>query len=333
MPAARKDERATAAGLPPFASYLLLADREPISHAAGAPPRPPFAHPSLACCGVPTGARRDVLLVDAPRPGSDGPSGACAGAVEAGGAAVAALRRCTERVRLAAAPAAAAPGPAAAAAAAAAEADASARPGSGQDAGGGTPRAEPTAGDGGVDWQAAAAAGVAAAAQAAPAAAFAAASALAEATGLMAASRAPAPEPSAQKPAAAPVLPAGAEPGSASPDAPPAKRQRADGGDPGPEPPDPAYPGARAAYDAPALAAAAAPTNGGAEPGGGGGGSGGGARVGAALEGLADALARGRGRIGAVHLALHADEAGAVAAWHARLEAVAEPSAPQRGHL
>jgi len=274
-----------------------------------------------------------VLLVDAPRLGSDGPSGAFAGAVEVGGAAIAALRRCTERVRLAAAPAAAAPGPAAAAAAAAAEADASARPGSGQDAGGGTPRAEPTAGDGGVDWQAAAAAGMAAAAQAAPAAAFAAASALAEATGLMAASRAPAPEPSAQKPAAAPVLPAGAEPGSASPDAPPAKRQRADGGNAGPEPPDPAYAGARAAYDAPARAAAAAPTNGGAEPGGGGGGSGGGARVGAALDGLADALARGRGRIGAVHLALHADDAGAVAAWHAHLEAVAEPSAPQIGHF
>jgi len=293
-----------------------------MSHAAGPTPRLPFALPSLACCGALTGARRDVLLVDAPRPGSDGPSGACAGAVEAGGAAVAALRRCTERVRLAAAPAAAAPGPAAAAAAAAAEADASARPGSGQDPGGGTPRAEPTAGDGGVDWQAAAAAGMAAAAQAAPAAAFAAASALAEATGLMAASRAPAPEPAAQKPAAAPALPAGSEPGSASPDAPPAKRQRGDGG--GPAPPDPADPGARTAQDASAHAAAAVPTEGGAEPGGGGGG----ARVGAALEGLADALARGRGRVGAVHLALHADEAGAVAAWHAQLEAVAEPSAP-----
>ena len=73
---------------------------------------------------VVAGARRDVLLVDALRPGG----AAQRSYVEAVGAAVAALRQCAEHARLAAAPAAAAEAPRAAAADAAAA--------SGVDAGG-----------------------------------------------------------------------------------------------------------------------------------------------------------------------------------------------------
>lgn len=168
--------------------------------------------------------------------------------------------------------------------------------------------------------QAALSTGLAAAVQAAPAAALAAAQALAEAAGLGAGARPPAPS-APPLTAPPPQSPFAASPG-ASPDAPPAKRKR---GDP------PSEAAHRPGAPEPTRVAGAAGGNGvspGPEVGSASenGGSGGRQPV-AATEALAQALAAGRGRVGVVHLAVHADDTGAVAAWGSQLEAVAEPSA------
>ncbi|KAK9839624.1 hypothetical protein WJX81_001442 [Elliptochloris bilobata] len=214
--------------------------------------RDPPAPDAASLC---LGARRGVLLVEAPRPGAQEQRGY----VEAVGAAVAALRQCAERLQLATAPPAASESPKAAAAAAGAVAELDAGSAdAGPDAysrslAASEAEARPASGDAAVDGQAAMSTGLAAAVQAAPAAALAAAQALAEAAGLGAGTRPPAPAAATTHPGP-PVRPA------------------------------------------------------------------------AATEGLAGALAGGRGKLGVVHLAMHSDAAGAVAAWGSQLEAVAEPS-------